>query len=674
MESSEQPQPYYPSYTSCERCQRRKIKCDKRQPCSKCYKANVECKRKGSGEKQRPATKAYVQALEAQVASLELFLQKLAVADDTQRGELLSEYHGNSEFIKESTVPKQNDSTLSNNGQLAFARTRAGHLRKLRAKNASQFYGGTSLFQIQESKESITTTGALNIVESTTTGFFSEPDVCAKESPENPRHLNFEYGPQHEIPRQLLTIFFKQQYPYNMCVYREYFLRDYDALKGPYYSEVLLYAICSMAALASENQELQSKSTLFSAHAQSLLYQSLDSPDLTVLQALLLLGQREIGQGNGSKGWLFCGMAFRLTHEMGLHLDPNNWDDSTQPSVDIEVLRRVYWAAFIVDKQLSLYFGRPPALYPHESDVRNTIRIPYPPEWQKLLDTYIAKGISADAFEDGIALVGSLTYQVELCKIFHNMISKLYQNRSATSDPTIMATKTQQVHVSLVGWLSSLPGKLHWNQWTVGQVPPYILHLHMLFHTAMIILHRPPRHYLEEPGIATSEDVEICYESLRALIRLMKTYSRYYHYRSLPFDFIHTLSTAAGVILMKRYLEKAPMDDTEISKSLHVVLEAMDGVMNTWPFVSKIKMCVMQAMESQTVSTPQTDPIFHLGLDLDLSTMPDPFLFLGDTGVGFGDTDLGFLVTDDALATTFTWDEMQPGFAGSSIQDLQERN
>lgn len=70
-------------------------------------------------------------------------------------------------------------------------------------------------------------------------------------------------------------------------------------------------------------------------------------------------------------------MAFRLTHEMGLHLDPNNWGDADQPSLDIEILRRVYWAAFFVDKQLSLYFGRLPALYPQESDIRNTIWIPY---------------------------------------------------------------------------------------------------------------------------------------------------------------------------------------------------------------------------------------------------------------------------------------------------------
>ena len=340
-----------------------------------------------------------------------------------------------------------------------------------------KFYGGTSLLQIHETRESTAPEEGFDGGVTTTMWDTAEVNGGMHDGYSDTTDSWFEYEPHDEIPRQLLATFFHHQYPYNMCVYREYFLRDYDLMEGPYYSEVLLYAICAMGALACEDAQLRGLSKVFSKHAQSLLYAALDHPDLTILQALILLGQREIGHGHASKGWLFCGMAFRLTHEMGLHLDPNNWNDGTQPSVDTEVLRRVYWTAFILDKQLSLYFGRPPALYPQESDVRNTIRIPYPPEWESLLDTYVAKGLSAEAYEDGIALAGSVIYQVELCKILHNMISRLYENRRAKADAAIMATMTQQIHVSLVGWLSSLPGKLHWNQWTVGQVPACVLHL-----------------------------------------------------------------------------------------------------------------------------------------------------------------------------------------------------
>jgi hypothetical protein len=46
------------------------------------------------------------------------------------------------------------------------------------------------------------------------------------------------------------------------------------------------------------------------------------------------------GRGRTSKGWLLSGMAFRLAHEMGLHLDPNNWNESDASRVEREILRR----------------------------------------------------------------------------------------------------------------------------------------------------------------------------------------------------------------------------------------------------------------------------------------------------------------------------------------------
>jgi hypothetical protein len=272
--------------------------------------------------------------------------------------------------------------------------------------------------------------------------------------------------------------FFQHQYQYFPCLYREWFLRDFDSGVGPYYSDLLMYAICALGALASEESTLRDLSGVFLNRAQELLYGgALESPNLTTLQALILLGHREIGIGKASKGWLFSGMAFRLAHEMGLHLDPNNWTGSDDSRIEREILRRTYWAAFVADKQLSLYFGRPPALYPGESDVRDTERIPYPPEWESLLNTYIMQGTSETAYEDGLALVAGWVHQVELCKILHRMITEVFENRSGKTDETVLSTSVKEIHVALTKWSSDLPSKLHWNQWSVGPIPSLVLHL-----------------------------------------------------------------------------------------------------------------------------------------------------------------------------------------------------
>jgi hypothetical protein len=425
-----------------------------------------------------PISKGYVQALEGQVASLELLIRKLAVADSAERDDMLSEIALSPPASLGISQKSPTDHSKTNTDpKVVAAQVRSGQLRRPRSSHATQFFGGTSAFHIHLSQEvSLSPDEIASHIETNTAPPMMNniPETSTSSSPSDP---SFVYAPHDETSQACMAAYFKHQYQFHMLIYREYFLRDYDVGSGRYYSDALLFAICSLGAMQLD--DFRSVSDIFAHQAQQLIYAALDSPELTTLQALALLGYREIGVGHTSKGWLFAGMAFRLAHEMGLHLDPNNWDASTEGASnrDTEILRRVYWAIFIADKQLSLYFGRPPALHPSESDVRNTIRLQYPPDWEGLLDTYICKGASATEFEDGVALVGSFIYQAELCKIAHLMITDLFENRRGNVDATVAAARSRQIHVSLTKWLSSLPGTLHWNQWTVGVVQPSVLRM-----------------------------------------------------------------------------------------------------------------------------------------------------------------------------------------------------
>lgn len=427
----------------------------------------------------RPVSRGYVQALEGQIASLEKFITKLIAVDNSKRDEMLTNFKASSKHMRTPPEPPERESGGDKTESLLPIRSRAGHLRKLRDGKAAEFYGATSFFQINPSDiQDHTPTppqvsrvqASSTMVQATETGITSTQDL-------EPDTL-LAFSPRSDMSRHLMATFFKTQYVYYMCLYREYFLRDFDANGGPYYSDLLMYSICAIAALASEELSLRDLSDVYFSKAQELLYGSaLESPNLTTLQALILLGHREIGQGRTSKGWLFSGMAFRLAHEMGLHLDPSNWNGSDDSRVDREILRRTYWAAFIADTELSLYFGRLPALFYTLSDVRDTERIPYPPEWELLLNTYIQEGTSETAFEDGFALVAAFFHRVELCKIIHRMITEVFENRNVNADETVLSTSVEEIHVSLTKWLSNLPAKLHWNQWVFGSVPSLVLHL-----------------------------------------------------------------------------------------------------------------------------------------------------------------------------------------------------
>ncbi|KFY34815.1 hypothetical protein V494_06449 [Pseudogymnoascus sp. VKM F-4513 (FW-928)] len=591
-----------PSHLSCERCRRRKVKCDRTRPCNQCKKAGAECINAG-GEKKRPISRLYVEALEGQIASLELFIMNLTAASSSERDVMLANFK---ETSMEHLPPLP---ALAKEIPLAPPLPK-GRLMRLKEGSADQFYGETSFFQINPS-ETDNTEADFSIVAAATPPVQVKPE---SQSPESPLGISPEGNivehsfstPWTPMCQKLMGVFFDQQYYFHMCLYREYFLRDYKAGGGPYYSDLLLYAICAMGALASPDETVRDLSAVFSNRAQELLYGSaLDSPDLTTLQALLLLGHRDIGRGKSSRGWVFTGMAFRLAQGMGLHLDPSHWNTPRDTDVEREISRRAYWAAFIADKQLSLYFGRPPALYPSESDVHKSNRLIYPPDWDSLLDDYIKNNTTPTEYEDDLSFVGSFVQQAELCKIVHRMITEVFQNHNAKADPSILAASAKGIHVALSKWLADLPARLHWNQWSRGPVAAYILHLHMFFHTVMIILHRPPRHSSLAHLATVTEDLDICSSSLNSILQLMKVYSKHYSYSALPVTFIHTCASAASIILLKRFLSASPQgaprnkrDIQETGTQLEQISKVIDSIAETWVSAKQIQKAISSARET----------------------------------------------------------------------------
>jgi hypothetical protein len=623
---------------------------------------------------------------------METFIQRLAAADDITRRAMLagrldpasSSDTGNTRKIAAETLTEDMPVEIATTGQPLVPedtrnevsvlsatpaeesslseRFRDGRMRRMVSRQATQFFGGTSLVQMNLPAPSAGSGANINTHAGSAFALPSETPHGHPGMPGAPDSTQAEHSPIFEphgsVCRQLVSSFFANCYHYNHFIYREFFLRDYATESGPYYSAMLLYAICAVGATVSQDPYLNSLHSAFASLAGSQALKSLDSPDLTTLQTLMICGPLEVGQGRDSKGWLFCGMAFRLAHEMGLHLDPSNWDTVGAPaSVDREILRRVYWATFVADKQMSLYFGRPPALYPQEADVRNTIRIPYPPEWEDLLDTYIAKGTSATAFEDGIAVVGSFVHRVELAKIFHTMIVTIFENRDVRLNSSELAQATHQVHLHLERWLSQLPQKLQWNAWKVEKVPHYILHLHMAFHTGMIILHRPPSRCSDAQILSLNDDVDICYHSLAAILSLLSSYERHYSFRTLPLDIVHTLAAAARIILLKKQLEQSSWTDMSVRKPMNQIIGVMEAISTVWPCVVEIKAEIKLRMEGSNQDAQGSSsegPEVLRFLDDGYHSLANPW----PAEMGHTASDSGFLFTDESLNNFEGWGDL----------------
>ncbi|CRK31805.1 hypothetical protein BN1708_016016, partial [Verticillium longisporum] len=104
---------------------------------------------------------------------------------------------------------------------------------------------------------------------------------------------------------------------------------------------------------------------------------ALDRSDVTTIQALLVMTNSLFALGDErSAAWLYAGLAFRMIIDLGMHVDVPNLGRKFSDE-DLEIRRRVFWGAFVVDKIQSLYQGRPVTI--KESDTLVPI---------KFLDTY----------------------------------------------------------------------------------------------------------------------------------------------------------------------------------------------------------------------------------------------------------------------------------------------
>lgn len=114
--------------------------------------------------------------------------------------------------------------------------------------------------------------------------------------------------------------------------------------------------------------------------------ESLGIPSIPRIQALLMLAMHEWGNNEGSKAWVFTGIAIRYAQLHGLHYQPGLDDDlfarpasisderqrghslhdptltTDDEQIDLESRRRTFWSCFIMDRYLSSGKFRPQML------------------------------------------------------------------------------------------------------------------------------------------------------------------------------------------------------------------------------------------------------------------------------------------------------------------------
>lgn len=281
----------------------------------------------------------------------------------------------------------------------------------------------------------------------------------------------------------------------------------------PYFSDTLLKVIIAHSsrflvknALGQDQANLLMNRLTEQAHLSLAMRTSAPSA-IPTIQALLQQSARDVAFGKSSQAWLYSGMAFRIATDLGIHLPSDKLSGyvTNLNAEDIEVRKRLFWSCYTWDKAISLYLGRMPAFTPPmgsevptfmddftENDPwepfygttphrEHDARVPYPPQ----------KGHMVSCF------TGLCTLSTILSMIMFEIYGSSNQQDIQTS-PTNEKRNSKNISFTKISaaihsWWADLPGVVRLNVKSLPYLSPplHIVSLNLLYHTTLILLHRP---------------------------------------------------------------------------------------------------------------------------------------------------------------------------------------
>ncbi|KAI9328558.1 hypothetical protein DFJ73DRAFT_903122, partial [Zopfochytrium polystomum] len=181
----------------------------------------------------------------------------------------------------------------------------------------------------------------------------------ATVAPRSPKqgNPNRRPGAPESEERILIEAFFRSGFFGVMFVHRTTLLRNSAAV-----SPLVRMAVCSAAAFVPRCVILsETDGRWYHRRAQELLNESLDTPTVDTLQALLLIAAVESCSRIRHESWELCGLGASLAVCLELYTDPDDLPGGSEMSwVEKETRRRCWWFCLLMEQVSSSFnFDRP---------------------------------------------------------------------------------------------------------------------------------------------------------------------------------------------------------------------------------------------------------------------------------------------------------------------------
>ncbi|KAI1815108.1 fungal-specific transcription factor domain-containing protein [Poronia punctata] len=378
-QSQSQP-PVKPTKTlSCVHCQYRKIKCDRRQPCSNCIKAKVACnpsKPAPPHKRRRPN-----QDLLARLARCEQLLQQYA--------------EGNvpTAKVEAPITPSNASDSVGVNSQMGSPAIKDEPIPESRSTPTGQVVEEDGNVRFMDNFLRLSMYDELaamrNIVDDDEQESVSS---VAATSPENSAdlllgvddpHLDLQtLQPDMYTAIRLWQIYVERVNPLTKIVHvpslQEYVLdAATDITSVPLAYQALLFSVYAMAVVTLTNEEAKDQLGMsqndglkqFNRGTKLALTRAnfLKTYNMTILQALALHMLSLHGRADGHSNWIVGGTILRMAQKMGYHRDGEHFN---LDPFETEMRRRLWWFILTQDSKNAMLSGLSQSWVPSNWDTK----------------------------------------------------------------------------------------------------------------------------------------------------------------------------------------------------------------------------------------------------------------------------------------------------------------
>ncbi|OHW91697.1 fungal specific transcription factor domain-containing protein [Colletotrichum incanum] len=204
--------------------------------------------------------------------------------------------------------------------------------------------------------------------------------------------------------------------------------------------------------------------------------------DLLSVQALLGMALFMQGTPNPQPTVLLVATAIRLAHTIGLHKRGTGFNLNP---IEIEQRKRVFWIAYMLDKDLCLRAGRPPA----QDDDDLNVELP---------DADPEDNIGNIPLAEGKGKMNLFRVMCEFATIESKVYSRLYSTKATKQSSGELLNTIGELDQELEEWKDRIPIDFRPEHEIKASHTPLILHvvmLHLAYYNCLTTIHRMSVHH-----------------------------------------------------------------------------------------------------------------------------------------------------------------------------------